>query len=130
MKNYNITVNGVMYEVEVEEVSSSSAIQKPATTSAPVAAPVKKASTPKPKAAPAPGPVAEGETTVTAPMPGTILSVEVSEGASINAGDVLVILEAMKMENEIKAAVGGTVKQVVTSKGANVNPGDVLVVIA
>ncbi|MDO4349584.1 MAG: biotin/lipoyl-containing protein, partial [Eubacteriales bacterium] len=73
-------------------------------------------------------PVAGGEK-VTAPMPGTVLDVKVSQGASVKKGDILLILEAMKMENEIMAPCDGTVKQVVVNKGASVNSGDALIVI-
>ena len=66
---------------------------------------------------------------MSAPMPGTILDIKVSEGDTVASGDVLLILEAMKMENEIMAPVGGKVVSVNTSKGASVNPGDVLIVI-
>ncbi len=128
MKKYNIVVNGTSYEVEVEELSSTGAVKSsPSVQAAPVSKPVKKASKPKPaapkKAAPSGGSVIE------APMPGTILSIEVKKGDSVNVGDVILVLEAMKMENEIKSAVSGTVKSVDTTVGASVNPGDVLVVI-
>ena len=99
----------------------------PAPVAAPAAAPA-----PAPVAAPAPAaaPAAVAGEAVKAPMPGNILKVNVSAGQAVKAGDVLVVLEAMKMENEIMAPKAGTVAQVVTSKGSSVNTGDVLVVIA
>ena len=118
MKYYNITVNGVAYSVSVEETAAGAA----PVAAAPVAAPV------APKAAPAAAPkAAAGAVTVKAPMPGNILDVKVKAGASVKAGDVLVILEAMKMENEILAPQDGTVASVNVNKGDTVNSGDVLV---
>ena len=118
MKYYNITVNGVAYSVSVEETAAGAA----PVAAAPVAAPV------APKAAPAAAPkAAAGAVTVKAPMPGNILDVKVAAGASVKAGDVLVILEAMKMENEIVAPQDGTVASVNVNKGDTVNSGDVLV---
>ena len=100
-----------------------------APASAPVAAPAPVAAAPvAAPVAPAAAPVA-GEA-VSAPMPGTILKVNVSAGQKVKSGDVLVVLEAMKMENEIMAPTDGTVAQVATSKGASVNTGDTLVVLA
>ena len=121
MKYYNITVNGVAYSVSVEETAAGAA----PVAAAPVAAPA------APKAAPAAAPKATagaaGAVTVKAPMPGTILDVKVAAGASVKAGDVLVILEAMKMENEIVAPQDGTVASINVNKGDTVNSGDVLV---
>ena len=117
MKNLRITVNGVAYDVQVEELNGNEA---PA--SAPAAAAPVKAAAPKKAAAAAAG---AGEK-VAAPMPGTIVSVNVSDGQSVKKGDVLVILEAMKMENEIMAPRDGVVASVNTAKGSSVNSGDVL----
>ena len=117
MKQLKITVNGVAYDVCVEEVGEASAA---------VAAPVAVAAAPAPVAAPAPA--AEGES-VCAPMPGTILSVAVSVGQKVSKGDVLCVLEAMKMENEIYAPRDGEVASVTASKGESVESGKVLVVL-
>ena len=128
MRYFNITVNGVAYSVAVEEVNGAAApVAAAPVVATPVAAPV---AAPAPAAAPAPvaAPVAGGEK-VTAPMPGTVLDVKVAQGASVKKGDLLLILEAMKMENEILAPCDGTVKQVLAAKGASVNSGDALVVI-
>ena len=86
------------------------------------------AAAPAPAAPAAAAPVAGGQK-VNAPMPGTILEVRVTEGATVKKGDILLILEAMKMENEIMAPCDGTIKQVVAAKGASVNSGDPLIVI-
>lgn len=118
MKKYNVTVNGTKYEVTLEAVDASEVKTSPAAPAAPAAAP-----------APAPAANANGET-VTSPMPGTILSVNVSNGAAVKKGDVLLILEAMKMENEILAPCDGTVASVNVTKGSSVETGAVLCVIA
>ena len=121
MKYYNITVNGVAYSVSVEETAAGAA----PVAAAPAAPKAPAAPAAAPKAA-APAGVA-GAVSVKAPMPGNILDVKVAAGASVKAGDVLVILEAMKMENEIVAPQDGTVASVNVHKGDTVNSGDVLV---
>ena len=123
MKYYNITVNGVAYSVSVEETAAGAA---PVAAAAP-AAPAAPKAAPAPAAAPKAAAGAAGAVSVKAPMPGTILDVKVSAGAYVKAGDVLVILEAMKMENEILAPQDGTVASVNVNKGDTVNSGDVLV---
>lgn len=136
MKRYNVTVNGNTYQVEVEEVKGEFT-QPVAPTPAPVAV-QHPAAAPQQTAAPAPAEApkpaakatnAAGEK-IECPMPGTIVKVNVTEGATIKKGDVLVVLEAMKMENEIMSPVDGTVAQVNVAKGAAVNSGDLLVVIS
>ena len=125
MKKYNIVVNGTTYQVEVEEVGGVPSAPKAAPAPAP--APVAAAPAPAP-AAPA-APVAAGDKAIVSPMPGTVLDVRVSAGQAVKAGDILLILEAMKMENEIAAPAAGTVKSINVAKGAAVNPGDVLLTI-
>ena len=112
MKNLIVTVNGVAYNVTVEEGTGA-----PVAAAAPVAAPA---------AAPAPA-AAAGAVSVTAPMPGNILDVKVKAGDSVKAGDTLLILEAMKMENEISAPQDGTIASVNVRKGDVVNSGDLLI---
>ena len=121
MRKFIVNVNGNSYEVEVEEVGAGTSA--PVVKAAPVQAAPAQAPAEAPKAAPA---VPAGGTQVKAPMPGNVLDIKVSNGQSVNEGDVLVILEAMKMENEIYAPCAGTVT-VVASKGSTVNTGDVLI---
>ena len=119
MKKYNITVNGNTYEVLVEEADAST----PVAYTAPVAAPT---AAPAPKAAPKAAAAAGGAVKVTSPMPGTILNVKVSVGQSVKKGDVICVLEAMKMENDIPAPQDGVIASINIQKGASVNAGDVL----
>lgn len=118
MKNYVITVNGTSYEVSVEEVGESSA---PVQAQAPV-----KMAAPKKAAAPKPAAGAQGTVKVNAPMPGKILNIKASEGAAVKKGEVLLILEAMKMENEIVAPEDGTVASINVAVGDAVEAGVVL----
>lgn len=133
MKNYTITVNGNVYEVTVEEGFTGKASAPAARPAAP--APAAPAPAPAPAApAPAPAPAAPapatapaaGSITVSAPMPGKILGVKTSVGAAVKKGQVILILEAMKMENEIVAPEDGTVASVNVSVGEMVEPGATL----
>lgn len=129
---YKVTLNGKTYEVEVEAGKAILLDEYEALApAAPAAAPVQTAPVAAAPAAPAPAAVslAAGET-VESPMPGNILSVNVKQGDQVKEGQVLAILEAMKMENEIPAPKDGTIVQVVTSKGAVVETGSPLFVIA
>lgn len=114
MKKYRVTVNGTAYEIQLEELTGAA----PAAAPAPAAA-----------AAPAPAAAPAGGEQVTSPMPGTILDVKVAQGAAVKKGDVLMILEAMKMENEIMCPCDGTVASVNASKGTAVESGTLLCVI-
>ncbi len=129
---YKITLNNRIYEVEVEAgkamlLDEYEAVA-PAAPAPAAAAPVAAAPAAAPAAAAAPAVTGAGEA-VSAPMPGTILKVNVTVGKAVKAGDVLCVLEAMKMENDIAAPKDGTVTQVVVSKGASVATGDALIVI-
>lgn len=127
IKKFNVTVNGNSYEVEVEEIKDGSAVAPRA--AAPVAPRPAAAAPAAPKAAPKAAPVAAGAGSVTAPMPGTIIDIAVKEGDTIKAGQLCVVLEAMKMENELPAPCDGVVRSVNVTKGASVNTDEVLVVI-
>jgi len=131
MKKFNITVNGQAYEVEVEEVGGAVSAAPTPKAAAPVAAPAPKAA-PAPAAAPAPkaaAAVPAGAATVSAPMPGKIMSVAVKPGDAVKRGQVLLILEAMKMQNEIMAPSDAKVADVRVAAGQSVNTGDVMVVL-
>lgn len=136
MRKFNIKVNGQAYEVEVEEVAGGFApapvvpvAAAPAPAVAPVAAPAPEKA--EVKAAPAPAHVAApaGGTQLKAPMPGTVIDFKATNGAAVKKGQTILILEAMKMENEIVAPVDGVIT-FVASKGASVNTDDLLAVIA
>ena len=129
---YKVTLNGRTYEVEVEAgkamlLSEYEAVAPAPAAAAPAAAPV--AATPAAPAAPAAPTVTGSGEAVNAPMPGNILKVNVKVGDAVKSGTVLVVLEAMKMENEIMAPKDGTVTQVLVSKGSTVDTGAALVVI-
>ena len=129
MKKFNVTVNGQVYEVEVEEIKTSGGAPKAAAAPAPKAAP---APAPKPAAAPAAAPKATagaGEHSIDAPMPGKVVKLVASEGQSVKAGDVLLILEAMKMQNEIPADSDGTVKKFNVAAGQSVKAHESLVIL-
>lgn len=131
MRKFNVKVNGVSYDVEVEEAGAGApqTFAAPAPVAAAPAAPAAPAVAPAPVSAAAPqANVASGEHIV-APMPGTIMKVIASVGDHVKYGAVLLILEAMKMENEIVATKEGTVVQVLAKTGASVNAGEPLVVI-
>ena len=119
MKRFNVTVNGKVYDVAVEETTGSGA-------PAPVAVP---APAPAPTPAPAPAASAGAGEKVTAPMPGTILDVKASNGQSVSKGDVIMILEAMKMENDIVAPCDGTITSILVKKGDSVQSGDTLATV-
>ncbi|MCI6158830.1 MAG: biotin/lipoyl-binding protein [Selenomonadaceae bacterium] len=143
MKKYNVTVNGKMYAVEIEEVTGASK----AAPAAPKAEPVKPAAAPAPKAAPAVKPAApapapkkeepaksavqaaEGEHAICAPMPGKIVKISVQDGDPVKKGDVLLVLEAMKMQNEITADADGVVKAVNVIPEQNVKMKEPLIIL-
>lgn len=117
MKKYKVNVNGTSYEIEIELMSETEAKAAPAT--APAAAP-----------APAQAPAASGEgEKISSPMPGTILDIKVNVGDSVKKGQIIMILEAMKMENEIMAGADGVITSIGVTKGASVQTGDALCTI-
>ncbi|MEG1964469.1 MAG: biotin/lipoyl-containing protein [Clostridia bacterium] len=131
MRKFNIKVDGKNYQVEVEEINGgvTPLTANPVAVQASVSAPVAQAPVAKPAPAPVKVEVAAGAFAVNAPMPGLILEVKVASGATIKEGDVIVVLEAMKMANDITAPKSGVVT-VAVAKGVNVNAGDLLYTIA
>ena len=122
MKRYRVQVNGKSYEVEVEEVAERATA--PAAPSKPAAA------APQPMPAPVQVvPAAAGDEVIVSPMPGKIVSVEVKQGQAVKEGDLIFVLEAMKMENDILCGRAGTVKEIRVTGNAQVNTGDVLAII-
>lgn len=133
MKKYKITVNGTTYEVEVEEIGgeetvfSESISHTPSTTSEqPQPQAPKKEISSEPKPAAPKKTASAGSITIEAPMPGTILSIKVKPGSKVQEGDVIMILEAMKMENEILAPQAGKIATIEIDEGATVDTGDLL----
>jgi len=126
MKKFNITVNGTAYEVEVEEVKAAGAAPK-AAAPAPKAAPAPAAAPAAPKKAAVSA--GAGEHSIDSPMPGKIVKLVASEGQAVKAGDVLLILEAMKMQNEITADADGTVKTFNVAAGQSVKAHESLVIL-
>jgi len=126
MKKFRVHVNGKAYEVEIEEMGGAAA---------PAAKPAAPAAAAKPAPAPAAAPAAAapkaaaGDEVITAPMPGKILSIAVKKGQEVKEGDLILVLEAMKMENEIFCSRGGTVKEIPVNEGATVNTGDTMAIV-
>jgi len=141
VKTYRITVNGNVYTATVESLDGSAPVVQvapapvaapvaPAPTPAPVAPHVPMAAAPTPAAPPAPAPAAIGNgTKVESPMPGTVFKYLVNVGDTVTQNQVIAILEAMKMENEIAAPVAGTISSIIAAAGSSVNAGDVLMTI-
>ncbi|WP_028962359.1 biotin/lipoyl-containing protein [Sulfobacillus thermosulfidooxidans] len=129
VRKFRIRVNGVVYDVEAEEISveqSATSTSAPSVPSAPVAAPPVPSEPPK---AAAPVVMQDGEMVIEAPLPGAVLDVKVQEGQLVEVGQVLIILEAMKMENEVTAPVSGRIKSLRVQKGSSVDANEVLVII-
>ncbi len=129
---YVATINGKKYEVEVEKLEAYKSLDRngvaaPAAPVLPASAPVQRPAAPAPAPAPAAAPA--GATTVEAPMPGKILNIKVSEGQAVKFGEVVVIMEAMKMETEIVAPADGTVSKILVKAGDSVDTGAALVAL-
>lgn len=129
MKKFIIRVNGKAYEVEVEEVRGDRTAGKPQNRVQPPERPQTDMG-PKPPADSEPATPSGSEAVITAPMAGTVAKIFVQPGDMVDAGDVLLILEAMKMENDVMAAVSGKITSVAVSEGKIINAGDVLITMA
>lgn len=133
MKLFRVVVNDVEYRVGIEELEDESTPAAKPAPSSPAATPTTPVQQPaKPAASPSPQPAA-AETgsggNISAPMPGTVISIPVDQGSSVTKGETLLVLEAMKMENDIKAPSDGTVQEIKVSEGASVNAGDILIIL-
>ena len=129
MSKYRITLEGKTYEMDVELIGEGGAVQPVAKAAAPASAPASATSVAAPVSAPAPAKQASAEVSsgsVVAPMPGTVIKIVKNVGDEVKAGELVLILEAMKMENEISAPVSGTVSAINCTAGGTVNGGDVL----
>ena len=128
MRKFKVNVNGVAYNVEVAEegvVAVAAPAAAPVAAPAPVAAAVE-APAEAPKAAPV---AAAGDTTMKAPMPGSVSKIVAKEGQTVKKGDVIIMLEAMKMQNEMASPVAGTVKSINVAVGESVKPGQIMAII-
>lgn len=128
MKKFNVTVNGTTYEVEVEEVKAAGVSHAAPVHAAPAAAPAPKPAAPAPAAAPKVA-AGAGEHSIDAPMPGKIVKLVATEGQSVKAGDVILVLEAMKMQNEIAADSDGVLKKFNVAAGQSVKAHESLAII-
>ena len=135
MKMFRVVVNGSEYKVGIEELAEETRTPSVQTNFAAPATPEPVVSKPQPaqpaqqKEPPATQDTGDTDGTVTAPMPGTVISIAVTDGDTVSKGQTLLILEAMKMENEIMAPCDGTVQEVKISAGTSVNAGDILVIV-
>lgn len=137
MKKFNVVVNGESFEVEIEEVGGASApaaAAAPAPAKAPAAAPAAAAAAPAAPAAAAPAPAAKAAPgsgrALVSPLPGTCLDIRVKEGQTVKYADIVAVIEAMKMENEIPAGMDGVVTSIQVHKGDSLQAGDVILYIA
>jgi biotin carboxyl carrier protein len=133
MQNFRVTVNGKVFEVVVEETSgvqeSGAKVVMESSAAAPAAPPAPAAPAPAAASAPKAATLESGDKTVNAPLAGTIMSIKVKPGQAVKFGQVLLTLEALKMENEIVAPEAGTIKEILVNEGTSVNVGDVMITI-
>jgi biotin carboxyl carrier protein len=135
MRKFRVVVNNSEYKVEIEEIKEEGTIRPVSQVSAPAAPPRPAVSSPsptreEPPASAAPQQSSGGTGAIVAPMPGTVLRIDVEIGDSVTKGQTILVLEAMKMENEIQAPADGTIKELNASQGVSVNAGDLLVVLS